>query len=170
MDRTKRLRRVGRLCCHFVRNYAYYKAGWHDDKLKSNDQFVVSLNGNFLDICVLEWCKLFGDHSDKHHWKKIMGSDPTFKQRMFDQLNINQTDLEITYKSFRAYRDKYIAHLDSDEVFKIPEVSKGLNIVYFYYNEVKALCESIIDWPNSIEDFYNEHYQKALKHYDKLKT
>ncbi len=89
---------------------------------------------------------------------------------MFDKLNINQEDLDFTYKSFRDYRDKYIAHLDSDEVFQIPEVSKGLNMVFFYYNEVKALCESVADWPNSIEEFYNEHYQKALRQYEKLKT
>jgi len=169
MDKTKR-RRVGILCCHFVRNFAFYEAGYNHDRIKSKDQFVVSLNGNFLDISVLEWCKLFGDYSDKHHWKKIMSHDPTFKKRMLDELKISQEDLDLTYKSFRAYRDKFIAHLDSEEEMKIPEVSKGLNMVFFYYKEVKALCEAIEDWPSSIENFYKEHYQNALKQYEKLKT
>ena len=169
-DKTQRSRRVGILCCHFVRNFAYYEAGFEDGKIKSEDQFVVSLNGNFLDISVLEWCKLFGDHNDKHHWKKIMSCDPTFKKRMLDELKISQEDFDLTYKSFREYRDKFIAHLDSDEIMKIPEVSKGLNMVFFYYKEVKAMCEEIADWPNSIEIFYKEHYKNALMQYDKLKT
>jgi len=89
---------------------------------------------------------------------------------MLDELKISQEDLDLTYKSFREYRDKFIAHLDSDEKMKIPEVSKGLNMVFFYYKEVKAMCEAIADWPNSIENFYKEHYKNALMQYGKLKT
>ena len=68
MERNKRLRRVGILCCHFARNYAYYNAGWSSKGLKVKDQFWVSLNSNFIDISVIEWCKLFGDYKDKHHF------------------------------------------------------------------------------------------------------
>jgi hypothetical protein len=70
MDSTKRLRRVGILCCHFAMNYGYYKAGWEQSDFTVKDQFWISLNNNFIDISVLEWCKLFGDYKGKHHWKK----------------------------------------------------------------------------------------------------
>ena len=59
-----------------------------------DDSFWRTLNSNFLEICVLEWCKLFGDHKDKYHWENIMDDPSKFKQEMFHELNIKQTDLE----------------------------------------------------------------------------
>ena len=170
MDRTTRLRRVGILCCHFVRNYSYYKAGWDKSEIKAKDQFWVSLNGNFLDIAVLEWCKLFGDYKDKHHWKKIMHADQTFKQRMFDELDIKQIDLDKIHGSIKSYRDKFVAHLDSERVMNIPKLQEGLPLVYFYYSEVKSICDNTSDWPTSIENFYQEHYEKGLEQYANQRT
>lgn len=166
MDRTKRLRRVGILCCHFARNYAYYKAGWENGHFKVKDQFWVSLNGNFLDISVLEWYKLFGDHKDKHHWKKVMRHDQTFKNSMFESLNITQTDLDEVYGSIKSYRDKFVAHLDSEETGNIPKLDDALHMVSFYYSEVKKICDSTADWPETLEEFYEEHFNKAVSQYD----
>ena len=41
-----------------------------------NRDFWVTVNGNFLDQCVLEWAKLLGDRRGDHHWMQIV-SDPT---------------------------------------------------------------------------------------------
>ena len=165
MDRTKRLRRVGILCCHFARNYAYYKAGWEKDQFKRKEQFWISLNNNFLDICVLEWYKLFGNHKDKHHWKKVMNHDKDFKQRMFEKLKIKQTDLDKVHGIIMAYRDKFVAHLDSEETMNIPMLEEALNMVFFYYSEVKKICGSTSDWPTSLEEFYEKHFKHAVMHY-----
>ena len=166
MDRDKRLRRVGILCCHFARNYAYYKAGWSNNDLKIKDQFWVSLNSNFIDISVIEWCKLFGDYKDKHHWKKIMHDDQTFKDRMFESINIKQTDLDRVHSTIKSYRDKFVAHLDSEETINIPELEDALRMIFFYYSEVKTICGSTADWPESLENFYEEHFNKAIKQYE----
>jgi len=88
-----------------------------------------------------------------------------FKERMFSSLNINQTELDRINGSFRSYRDKFVAHLDSEEVANIPKVSEGLPLVYFYYEEIKSICESTSDWPDSLEDFYKEHYEIGLAKY-----
>ncbi len=66
MTRRERLRQVKILCCHFLRNLAFYKAGWRKGELIFKDQFWVNANGNFIDVCVLEWCKLFGDKRGQH--------------------------------------------------------------------------------------------------------
>jgi hypothetical protein len=165
MDRTTRLRRVGLLCCHFARNLAYYKSGWGNGDLKVKEQFWVSINSNFLDMAVLEWCKLFGDYKDKHHWKNITHTDSKFKERMFEELKIKQTDLDLIHGSIKSYRDKFVAHLDSELTMKIPKISEGLEMVCFYYKEVKSLCDKTSDWPESLESFYKEHYEKGLAQY-----
>jgi hypothetical protein len=165
MDRTKRLRRVGILCCRFARNYAYYKAGWENNKLKIKDQFWISLNNNFIDMSVIEWYKLFGDYKDKHHWNNVMHHDQTFKIRMFESLNIHQSDLDEVHSSIKSYRDKFVAHLDSEEIMNIPKLENALRMVFFYYSEVKKICDSTVDWPGSLEYFYEEHFNKAIRQY-----
>ena len=165
MDRTKRLRRVGILCCHFARNYAYYKAGWDKGQFKRKERFWICLSVNFIDIRVLEWYKLFGNHKDKHHWKKVMTHDEDFKKRMFEKLKIKQTDLDKVHGSIKAYRDKFVAHLDSEETMNIPMIEEALDMVFFYYSEVKKICDSTSDWPTSLEEFYEEHFQQAVVHY-----
>lgn len=167
MDVTKRRRRVGILCCHFARNYACYKAGWNDGELKVKEQFWVSVNSNFIDIAVLEWYKLFGDYKDKHHWKKVMSHDQDFKANMFRELNIKQTDLDKVHGSIKSYRDKFVAHLDSEETMNIPRLEDAYRMVCFYYLEVKKICDSTVDWPGTLEDFYKEHFSKAAIQYDR---
>lgn len=167
MNRTNRLRRVGKLCCHFARNYAYYSAGWENGYLKVKNPFWVNLNGNFIDICVLEWHKLFGDHNDKHHWKEVMHQDQTFKSRMFKSLNIGQADLDELHSSIKSYRDKFVAHLDSEEIMNIPKLEDALRMVCFYYQEVKIACDLTSDWPESLEELYKEHFNLAVIQYDK---
>ena len=72
LTRRQRLRRVGILCCHTLRNLAYYRAWFDAGKPRADENFWVSANGNFADITVLEWCKLFADERGKHHWAKVI--------------------------------------------------------------------------------------------------
>jgi hypothetical protein len=143
----------------------YYKAGWENNNLKIKDQFWVSLNSNFIDISILEWYKLFGDYKDKHHWKNVMHLDQTFKDRMFESLNIEQADLDRVHRCIKSYRDKFVAHLDSEETMNIPKLEDALRMVFFYYSEVKKICDSTADWPRSLEDFYEEHFNRAIRQY-----
>ena len=47
----------------------------------------------------------------------------------------------------------------------IPMIEEALNMVFFYYSEVKKICGSKSDWPTSLEEFYKEHYKHAVVHY-----
>ena len=120
MDREKRLRRVALLCCHFARNCAYYRAGWDGKNTKATNEFWVTVQSNFIDIAVLEWLKLFGDHNDMHHWKKVIEDRETFKNEMLNSCKITEEELVNSRDSIKEYRDKFIAHLDSEETMNIP--------------------------------------------------
>ena len=66
LTRGKRLRRVVIVCASFGRNLAYYRVGQEKGRaVHPEDQrhasFWRQVNGNFLDLCVLEWCQLFGE-------------------------------------------------------------------------------------------------------------
>ena len=90
--------RVQTLCRSFGRNMAYYRAGWAmlrpgvwerpqelqhlfetnpDSKYFNPDSgnFWATVSNNFLDMCVLDWCKLFGERDGNYSWKRIF-TDP----------------------------------------------------------------------------------------------
>jgi len=71
----------------------------------------VNVNGNFLDICVLEWCKLFGDPCGKHYWGKIISDRMGFFQGLLNELKMSESEFNAYVTEMRAYRDKYVAHL-----------------------------------------------------------
>lgn len=133
MTRKQRLRRVGILCCHFLRNLAFYKAGWRKNKPIFNDQFWVNANGNFLDICILEWCKLFGENRGQHYWKKVISDQPAFSAELLHAVALTEIQFSAYVEEMRTYRDKFVAHLDSEEIMKIPKLRVARKSVSFLY-------------------------------------
>lgn len=171
MDREKKLRRVALLCCHFARNCAYYHAGWDGKQTKATNEFWATVQGNFIDIAVLEWLKLFGDHKDKHHWKKVVDDKEAFKKDMLISCEITEDNLAQCRESFKAYRDKSIAHLDSGETMNIPtlDVPLPLALAKYYYRYVaNELGETgLRKLPRNIEHYYQRCFDASEAHFSK---
>lgn len=138
MIRSQHLRRVGILCCHFLRNLAFYKAGWRKGELIFKDQFWVNTNGNFLDICVLEWCKLFGEKKGEHYWKTVVTDKTAFLAGLLHAAGQTEGEFDAYIEEMRTYRDKFVAHLDSEEVMHIPKLRVARKSVSFFYNYLLA--------------------------------
>ena len=168
MERYRKLRRCLLLCSHFTRNLAYYRAGWENGELKRKDPFWLTLNSDFLDICVLEWCKLFGDYKDKYHWKKIVDAPDDFKKEMFRKLGIEQINFDELWESIRSYRDKFVAHLDDEETGMIPKFDLALEMVIFYHENVKKAFKE--EWqltglPLDLRAYYDDSLTEAKQQY-----
>lgn len=114
MTKDQRVRRAALLCCHLTRNLAYFKAGWSELKPKREGDFWITVLGNFIDVSVLEWSKLFGDDHGKHHWKCIVDDEASFKARLLSNLGIAEAQWQQSWMEIKEYRDKFIAHLDSE--------------------------------------------------------
>ena len=73
LTRRERLRQVVILCASFARNVAYFRAGQSQtgSEALARSAFWAQVSVNFLDIAVLEWCKLLGDEKDKHFWRML---------------------------------------------------------------------------------------------------
>lgn len=138
MTRRPLLRRVGILCCHFLRNLAFYKAGWRNGELMAKDQFLVNANGNFLDICVLEWCKLFRDAGGEHYWRKVITDQDSFFVALLQFLKLSRAEFEAYVKEMRTYRDKFVAHLDAEKVVHPPKLRTARKSVSFLYEYLLA--------------------------------
>jgi hypothetical protein len=173
MTRKERLRRVAILCCHCLRNLAYYKAGWHGNKSIREDKFWVNVNSNFLDIFVLEWCKLFGDLNGKHYWRKIIAEPTTFYNGMLHNMNIEKADIDALISNMRKYRDKFVAHLDSDKTMYIPNnlilAQKSVAYLYDYIRSNEDEGDFFNDAPTKASTFYELHLRIGKLVYDELK-
>ncbi len=174
MIRKERLRRVAILCCHCLRNLAYYRAGWHGDELILKGQFWINVNGNFLDICVLEWCKLFGDLRGKHYWGKIISDTQIFYAGMLHKLKVAEAELESLKKEMRRYRDKFVAHLDSDKTMYIPSnltlAQKSVEYLYDYIIANEDEGDFFNDAPSNAKAFFEQHLRYGKAEYEKLKS
>ena len=134
MTRKQHLRRIAILCLYCLRHMAYYRAGWSSSEtLIAHSQFWVAANGNFLDICVLEWCKLFGDKQGKHYWKKGVSDPIGFKSGLLEQLEMTDDEFNGYIDEMKTYRDKYVAHLDLNEKFDIPRLDISKKCVLYLY-------------------------------------
>ncbi|CAB3976164.1 hypothetical protein BCO9919_07520 [Burkholderia cenocepacia] len=123
----KFLRRVGLLCCHCVRNIAYYRVGFVNEDgsgdLKQQTQFGATVNGDMLDIAVLEWCKLFADRKAVHHWRRGIRDEPEqqrFLEALLRHAGTNESGWTRYVDSVRVYRDKFVAHLGACQIFSVP--------------------------------------------------
>jgi len=141
MSRRNRLRRVVILCRNVAVNLAYYRVGRKPEHLPLQDydkkgNFWRAASGNFIDMCVLEWCKLFADPKGKHHWSKIVTDPTSFKRELLNYLAVNEAAFQKEIEGMRHYRDKFLAHLDSEEVMNIPALDIPKKAAWFYHSYI----------------------------------
>lgn len=169
MTRTQRLRRVLLVCAHCVRNLAYYRAGWHNRRPIRVEPFWNTVNGNFVDICVLEWCKLFGDAKAPHSWRRIVADRAAFERGLLRHLEIGANAFAVTVSELRTYRDKFVAHLDSELTGQIPQFAIVKASVEYYHSYIlrtegsAQLCKSL---PTDLAAFYDACTREARMYYE----
>lgn len=169
MTRRKRLRRVATLCCACIRNLAYYRAGWDRGNTVYNRTRNIerTINGNFLDMAVLEWCKLFFPN-EIHAWRKIVSDKDRFQSDLLKHLGIEQSEFDSLLAELRTYRNKFVAHLDSDETMRIPLMDVVKNSVIYYYGyllQVENDGTTFDDGPSNLEAYYQQCNEEGRAFY-----
>ena len=61
--------------------------------LPEKTEFWVTVNGNFVDQAVLEWCKLLGDKNGQHYWGKIVSDTARFERELFQKVERTKFDM-----------------------------------------------------------------------------
>jgi hypothetical protein len=163
LTKRERLRRVVLLCTHFARNLAYYRAG-HGRLTKTSPQFWITADGNFIDMAVIEWCKLLGDSKGKHHWSNVIADSSNFESAMLIHLGGTADELAAYVEEMRTYRDKFIAHLDDLRVMDVPLLDRALATVEFYHRYVgqhEAAADDLAGLPTDLRDYYDHCFDEA---------
>jgi hypothetical protein len=148
------------LCCHFARNLAYHRGGWHAGQLRRTAEFWVTVNGNFLDQCVLEWSKLFGitasDKKGAHYWGNVVADKSRFESEMFQQ--IDRTKFDEMFEAVRKYRNEFLSHLGQEKVMTPPVLNLAEHSVWFYHQYIvsnEAQPGDLAGLPTHLPDYYS---------------
>jgi len=107
-----------------------------------------AVNNNFLDMCVLEWCKLFTDKSGQHYWGNIVTDSQKFEAELLRYLGLDTAAFEQEIKTMRYYRDKFVAHQDLEYIVILPTLDVAKKAVWFYHahlvNHLILLSELLV--------------------------
>jgi hypothetical protein len=109
-------------------------------------------------VCVLEWLKLFGEKKGNQSWENVITENDVFKKDLLKTLNITEDEFSLYINQMRKYRDKFIAHLDSDKVADIPNLQIALESAIHFYNYLLANEEEndcFIDAPIEASIYYS---------------
>ncbi len=168
MTNEERIRRVAILCCHCLRNIAFYRAGWKQKDSRIKRQFWVNANGNFFDIAILEWCKVFADRNGKHHWKRVVSNHSSFRAGLFAHLGLTKREFENYAKPILRYRNKFVAHLDEDKEANIARLHTALRSAAYLYEHLRndpIAKQYLPEAEHSASEFYAIMYRHAYQEY-----
>jgi hypothetical protein len=138
----ERLRRVVILCVAFMRNLAYLRganeapAGWDKNGgalVLPDASFWRTVANNALEMCVLEFCKLFADEKGKHFWKTVVSNPDCFKTELVRKLGFTEEQYLSYLESFKKYRDKFVAHLDDERTMHAPQMDPAKIAVQYLH-------------------------------------
>ena len=155
----QRLRKTGLLCLHCLRNIAFYRAAQDARPWPEPQQFWRTASNNFLDVAVLEWCKIFVDEKAKHHWKKLVGKHEQFEAGLLEKLRITNLMFQYFSEEIRVYRNKFVAHLDDENEMHIPNLVpavKSAQFLYQWLHDAEDDCNAFGDAPQNSVTFYRE--------------
>jgi hypothetical protein len=176
LTKRQQFRRVTLLCGEFARNLAYHRAGENSIKeLKEPGDFWTTVHINFLNCCVLEWCKLFVDTKNRkpgeHHWESVVSDKVRFKAELLQYIgHIDETVKDFAYviMVMSTYRNKFVAHLDEYNIAQIPPMDMPKDAVQFYHSYIvrnEANSGDLAGLPTDLDDYYSACYQEAEKIY-----
>jgi hypothetical protein len=74
----------------------------------------------------------------EHAWPNIVSDPAALEAALLSQLSISAVDFEAYRISMHEYRDKFVAHLDSESVMNIPNLDIANASVAFYHNHVAS--------------------------------
>ena len=137
-----------------------------DGVFVSNDDFWISANSNFLDISVLEWCKLFGEWNGKHHWRKVVPEPDAFLPALWEGIGVTEEAFDAHCEGMKTYRNKFVAHLDANRRMQIPRLTIVVDSAVFLYDLVRNEYQDFLPYaPANLRRYYEERLEHGRSRY-----
>jgi len=166
LSRRARLRRTGLLCLHTLRNLAYHRAIAESRQPWREQQFWIAAHNNYIDVAILEWCKLFTDRAGMHHWRKSVTRPKEFTAELYAALRSDVASFQTYALSVKVYRGTFVAHLDEENDINIPRMSiakLSTQSLYEWLQHHEDDCNAFHDAPLRADRYYAECFTHARR-------
>lgn len=113
---------------------------------------------------------MFVDSKGKHHFSRALEDADQFRKDLIEKLGLTEAKFDNYIGSFKAYRDKFIAHLDEENMMNIPHMKVARRSAKFLYQRLlvqEAQNNTFADAPLSAKKVYKTFLSEGLKVYQK---
>ena len=85
--------------------------------------------------------------------------------------NLKPDDFSSYRQDIKNYRDRFVAHLDSDETMYIPQFDKALQLTQYYYDHVinELKTHQKLNLPNDIDAYYKQCIDESENYFQNMK-
>ncbi|WP_372777938.1 hypothetical protein [Litorivivens sp.] len=63
------------------------------------------IHGGFLDLAVLEWCKVFGSNAEPTHWKGVVEDRVAFTEALLNSVGLNRDEWDSYWNHLKKKGD-----------------------------------------------------------------
>ena len=137
--------------------------------------FWLEAHGNFFDISVLEWCKLFADRNrddwGEHHWRRVVENPDRFEADLYRTLGLTADAFAELIKNIKGYRDQFVAHLDEKREMLLPALETAKKSIAFLHERLVQQADGHGDWsglptsPEQLEQGFTHACREARSVY-----
>jgi len=122
------------------------------------------IHGSFLDLPVLDWCKIFGSNAEPTHWKDVVSDISKFRNEMFSHLNITKDEWNEYWFQMKNYRDELVAHYEpnyNSETY--PDLELAFKSSCFYHDYLVNLIDNETEEKMEILEEYSKRFYIQTK-------
>lgn len=148
---------------YVARNVAYHRS-LQPFNNELNQNYWILIFNNFLDISVLEWCKVFGSKNQNTHWSRHVENKDEFRNGMLARLEMSQEEWQTYWSSVKDYRDKSVAHHQSNpNITHYLDLGPALTACFYYYEKLIAELHNlkVYDYPDDLESYFESSLSQA---------
>jgi hypothetical protein len=167
---TGELHEAIKILAAFVRNVHLQRVVLGVDP-KPRLNFWNVIYGNFLDMAVIEWSKLFGyDRKQPTQWRSLVpeAEHADFQRDLVRALGLSREEWHDYQDEIKTYRDKRAAHhasfLDPDLPTNFPRFDFALKAARFYYDWILKRMrdrEEAHHYPLDLDDYCRRFSEQA---------
>lgn len=141
---------------YIARNIAFYRALTSLNE-KYTQNFWIHVQNNFIDMAVLEWCKVFGSRTEETHWSTLVLDHDSFRISMLDYLDLTRDQWDAYWEGMKNYRDRGVAHASlTQPPTHYPQLDVALKSSAFYYRYLLEIARdnSLYLFPGDLMRYY----------------
>jgi hypothetical protein len=150
--------RVATKCGDFARNLSFHRALGEYVKDSEKLNFWIHMYNNAIELAILDWSHLFGNHKDDLHWKRVVHDPVGFKRQLLQTIHMTEQEWSTYHREIKDYRDKDIAHIKVRLRSHIPEMTQALRAVAYYYSVALNELQNygIYHYPQDLSDYHEK--------------